>query len=94
MLKIFSGHACEYILIEKFGLNWSEHVDVLYAGDDLTDEDAFEALAGKAVTCRVMHDQSHPETRAKHRLHSVSEVESLLSAILKESTQGTIRPVK
>ena len=35
-----SGRASIYILRTAFGLDWSERIRVIYAGDDATDEDA------------------------------------------------------
>lgn len=37
-----SGRASIYILRTAFGLDWSERIRVIYAGDDVTDEDAMQ----------------------------------------------------
>ena len=42
----------------------------IYLGDDVTDEDAFEALGGEAVTVKV----GAGETKARYRLEGVEEV--------------------
>lgn len=34
------GRASIYILRTAFGVDWSERVKIIYAGDDVTDEDA------------------------------------------------------
>lgn len=36
------GRASIYILRTAFGLDWSERVRIIYAGDDVTDEDAMQ----------------------------------------------------
>ena len=36
------GRASVYILRTEFGYNWSERVRIIYAGDDVTDEDAMQ----------------------------------------------------
>jgi trehalose-phosphatase len=51
----------------------------LYMGDDWTDEQVFEALAGEAVTIRV--GTGAPRSRARYRLADVGEVHRLLSAL-------------
>lgn len=55
---------------------------MLYMGDDTTDEYAFRALAGKAVTVRV--GASDEPTAAAYRLPRVSHVLRLLSALAEE----------
>lgn len=35
-----TGRASIYILRTAFGLDWSERIRIIYAGDDNTDEDA------------------------------------------------------
>jgi trehalose 6-phosphate synthase/phosphatase len=34
------GRASIYILRTAFGVDWSERIKIIYAGDDVTDEDA------------------------------------------------------
>lgn len=36
------GRASIYILRTAFGLDWSERIRIIYAGDDATDEDAMK----------------------------------------------------
>lgn len=36
------GRASIYILRTAFGLDWSERIRIIYAGDDVTDEDAMQ----------------------------------------------------
>ena len=38
------GNAAIYILRSAFGVNWSDNIRIIFAGDDLTDEDAMKAL--------------------------------------------------
>lgn len=38
------GRASLYILRTAFGVDWEERVRIIYAGDDVTDEDAMEVL--------------------------------------------------
>ena len=52
----------------------------VYMGDDWTDEQVFEALAGKAVTIKV--GNGVPASRARYRLTDVSEVHRLLSSLV------------
>ena len=51
----------------------------LYAGDDWTDEHAFEALAGQAITVRV--GTLVPATRARYRLEDVAAVQGMIAAL-------------
>lgn len=37
---IVLGRASLYILRTAFGVDWSERIRIIYAGDDVTDEDA------------------------------------------------------
>lgn len=39
------GRASIYILRTAFGLDWSERITIIYAGDDTTDEDAIQVRA-------------------------------------------------
>ena len=43
-VKWDKGEAALYILKNAFGTEWSDKVKVIFAGDDLTDEDAMKAL--------------------------------------------------
>jgi trehalose 6-phosphate synthase/phosphatase len=70
------GHAVLHVLRARHGPAWSEHVRVLYVGDDETDEDAFRALSGLGITFRV--GRAERPTLASHRLPNVDAVETLL----------------
>lgn len=41
-LLIIVGRASIYILRTAFGVDWSERIKIIYAGDDVTDEDAMQ----------------------------------------------------
>ncbi|XP_014221069.1 alpha,alpha-trehalose-phosphate synthase [UDP-forming] A isoform X1 [Trichogramma pretiosum] len=71
------GRASIYILRTAFGLDWSERIRIIYAGDDNTDEDAMKALKGMAATFRVA--SSHIiRTSAERRLPSTDSVLTML----------------
>ena len=70
------GRAVLHILRTRYGPAWSEHVRVIYVGDDQTDEDAFRFLAGLASTFRV--GTADTATAARRRLPDVDAVRSLL----------------
>lgn len=40
------GRAAIYILRTAFGVDWSERIRIIFAGDDVSDEDAIVALKG------------------------------------------------
>lgn len=71
-------------LLETLDLN-AEDVAALYLGDDITDEDAFRALAGRGVGIIVGHPDN-PEvanrlTAADFVLESTGEVERFLNTL-------------
>jgi trehalose 6-phosphate synthase/phosphatase len=70
------GRAVLHVLRTLYGPAWSEHVRVIYVGDDQTDEDAFRFLAGLASTFRV--GTADTATAARRRLPDVDAVRSLL----------------
>nr|APZ77037.1 trehalose-6-phosphate synthase [Gampsocleis gratiosa] len=71
------GRASLYILRTAFGVDWSERIRIIYAGDDVTDEDAMEALKGMAATFRVT--SSHiVRTAAERRLPSTDSILTML----------------
>jgi trehalose 6-phosphate synthase/phosphatase len=70
------GRAVLYVLRSLYGPSWSEHVRVIYVGDDYTDEDAFRFLAGLATTFRV--GSADTPTAATRRLPNVDAVCKLL----------------
>jgi trehalose 6-phosphate synthase/phosphatase len=70
------GRAVLHILRARYGPSWSEHVRVIYVGDDQTDEDAFRFLAGLSTTFRV--GSADTPTEASRRLPDVNAVRALL----------------
>ena len=40
------GRAALYLLRTAFGVDWTERISIVYAGDDHSDEEAFNALKG------------------------------------------------
>jgi trehalose 6-phosphate synthase/phosphatase len=70
------GRAVLHVLRSRYGPAWSEHVRVIYVGDDYTDEDAFRFLAGLAITFRV--GSADTPTAATRRLPNVDGVRKLL----------------
>jgi trehalose 6-phosphate synthase/phosphatase len=83
------GRAVLHILRTRYGPAWSEHVRVIYVGDDETDEDAFRFLAGLASTFRV--GGADTATAALHRLPDVDAVRRLLDWLGRrpESSRGS-----
>ena len=43
-VKWDKGNAAIYILKTAYGVHWADNIRVIFAGDDLTDEDAMKAL--------------------------------------------------
>ncbi len=73
------GEATRWLLAHCLGGGWRSSTTVVYIGDDDTDEEAFRALAGAAMTVRV-----GPPTRptaARHRVCSVGEVHQFLAMV-------------
>ena len=42
--QTMQGNAAIHILRSAFGVAWSDRIRIIFAGDDLTDEDAMKAL--------------------------------------------------
>ncbi|XP_046388620.1 alpha,alpha-trehalose-phosphate synthase [UDP-forming] [Ischnura elegans] len=71
------GRASIYILRTAFGVDWNERVRVIYAGDDVTDEDAMRALKGMAATFLVTISPC-VRTAADRRLPGTESILALL----------------
>uniref|UniRef100_A0A336LEY0 Trehalose 6-phosphate phosphatase n=1 Tax=Culicoides sonorensis TaxID=179676 RepID=A0A336LEY0_CULSO len=74
------GFAAKYLLERHFGQDWREKVNVVFMGDDSSDEDIMKALNGHAVTFRV---SKNPDlvTDATYLIKSPSEVNQILHKI-------------
>lgn len=83
------GRASIYILRTAFGLDWSERVTIMYAGDDTTDEDAFQALKGMAYTFRIVQSDVSVKTAADRRLTSTHCVYTLLQWVERYFSQNS-----
>ena len=84
------GRASIYILRTAFGVDWSDRIRIIYAGDDVTDEDAMSALKGMAYTFRVV-SSSLTQTAADRRLPSTDSVVCLLRWVESHMAQRTPR---
>ena len=71
------GHAVLHVLRARYGPAWSEHLRVIYIGDDETDEDAFRVLHGLGTTFRV--GAADEPTYARRRLRDIGSVGQLLA---------------
>ncbi len=78
------GRAVEWLL-QELGLA-HEGVLPVFVGDDLTDEDAFEALQGRGLGLVVRGDEARP-TAAEYALEDVEEVRRVL-ALLTARAEG------
>ena len=78
----WSKGECALWILDRLtpALRWP--LRALYVGDDRTDELAFEALAGKAITARV--GPGRALSAAAYRLRDVAAVHRLLSALAAE----------
>jgi len=72
-------------LLQALDLGTAEVLPV-YIGDDLTDEDAFEALAGHGVGI-VVRDDARP-TAARYALESPEEVRTFLTLLVAQKPTG------
>lgn len=74
------GEASVFLLKQQFGEDWPKKVNVVFVGDDTTDEDAMKKLQGVGKSFRISSD---PEikTFADFRLTSQDLVGDLLSWI-------------
>ncbi len=78
------GRAVLHVLRERYSVDWSERVRVVYVGDDETDEDAFRMLTGLGVTFRVGSPDAL--TAAARRLANVDAVQALLEWLSRRET--------
>ncbi|MDX1541008.1 MAG: trehalose-phosphatase, partial [Geminicoccaceae bacterium] len=78
------GHAVLHLL-EKLDLDRDDVLPV-YLGDDVTDEDAFRALAGRGLTIAV-RGESDRETAADLALRDQDEVRRLLERLAEHAEQ-------
>lgn len=76
------GEAAVQILRERFGDQWAQRTRAVFAGDDVTDEDAMRSLQGVGRSFRVSANAAL-ETYADYRLPSTKEVSQLLEWIEK-----------
>lgn len=74
------GLASLYILRSRFGLKWYEHTKTIYAGDDVTDEDAMGTLKGLAATFRVTQSEI-VNTSAERCLYGTESILHMLKFI-------------
>lgn len=56
--SLSSGRASIYILRTAFGLDWSERIRVIYAGDDNTDEDAMQVSSNFRIRAEYVFKDS------------------------------------
>jgi len=80
------GRASIYILRTVFGVDWSDRIRIIYAGDDVTDEDAIAALKGMAYSFRVSNSNL-TKTGADKRLPSTDSVLTLLHWVEKHMSE-------
>ncbi|CAB4059945.1 TPS [Lepeophtheirus salmonis] len=79
------GRAALHILRVTFGVNWTENARIIFAGDDVTDEDAIVALKGLSKTFRIV-SHNMTATNADIRLPSQDSVVTLLRYIERHIT--------
>lgn len=84
------GRASIYILRTAFGVDWSERIRIIYAGDDVTDEDAMQALKGMAATFRVTQSNII-RTAAERRLPSTDSVLTMLHWVERHFNRRELR---
>lgn len=76
------GTVVSWLLARRMALTGPKPVLPVYIGDDLTDEDAFQALGKRGIT--VVVGSSNPLSRAQYRAEAPAEVTLLLKQILRE----------
>jgi len=81
------GTAAQWILTRILGPSAAEQVCVIYAGDDRTDEDVFEALPDPAVTIKV---GAHVlPTAARYSLRSADEVSRFIDLVAAQAVTAS-----
>lgn len=75
-VKWNKGTMVLWILKRTEAIRKGEEILPVYLGDDLTDEDAFQALSGRGIT--VLVGDPNPLSRAGYRLSGVREVRTFL----------------
>jgi trehalose-phosphatase len=84
MIDWDKGKAVLYLL-EALDLDREEDVVPIYLGDDITDEDAFEALKGHGIGILVGRaddpEVARRTTSADYMLHTTQEVERFLDTL-------------
>jgi trehalose 6-phosphate synthase/phosphatase len=86
-LGVFEGH--KIVEVKPVGINKGAGVQswlnaagwdfILAVGDDYTDEDMFQAIGDRGITCKIGHGAS----RAQYRLNSVTECRKFLKMLFK-----------
>jgi alpha,alpha-trehalose-phosphate synthase [UDP-forming]/trehalose-phosphatase len=81
------GTAARWILNRVLGPSAAEQVSVIYAGDDRTDEDVFEALPDPAVTIKV---GAHVlPTAARYSLRGANEVSRFIDLLATQAVTAS-----
>jgi len=73
------GKAVLWLLRNRKNILKNKNANIIYIGDDTTDEDAFDVLKEMAITIRVGKSES---SHAKYYLKDVKDVQLLLKKIL------------
>ena len=77
---------CALWVLDRVRSESGRRIEILCIGDDWTDEDMFEAVAGQAITVGVANQV--PESRATYRLPDVASVQRLLAMLAAWARSG------